>query len=50
MKKQLEMIGPIAKNTLRFSCSKSMEYLRTPPDLWAKLCAEFAFSLTTAPS
>jgi len=50
MKKQLEMIGPIAKNTLSFSCSKSMEYLRTPPDLWAKLCAEFAFTLDACAS
>ena len=35
----------IAKNTLSFSCSKSMEFLRTPPDIWESLKAEFPFTI-----
>jgi phage N-6-adenine-methyltransferase len=35
----------IAKNTLSFSCSKKMEYLRTPPDIWKDLSKEFAFTI-----
>jgi len=35
----------IAKNTLSFSCSKSMEYLRTPPDIWESLSKEFPFTI-----
>lgn len=34
----------IAKNTLSFSCSKKMKYLRTPTDIWADLQKEFAFT------
>lgn len=35
----------IAKNTLSFSCSKSMQYLRTPPDTWEALRKEFKFTV-----
>jgi phage N-6-adenine-methyltransferase len=35
----------IAKNTLSFSCSKSMKYLRTPPDIWTDLLKEFNFTI-----
>ena len=34
----------IAKNTLSFSCSKKMKYLRTPPDIWEDLNKEFNFT------
>ena len=34
----------IAKNTLSFSCSKKMKYLRTPTDIWEKLSKEFEFT------
>ena len=34
----------VSKNTLSFSCSKIMKYLRTPPDIWEKLSAEFNFT------
>jgi len=34
----------IAKNTLSFSCSKSMKYLRTPKDIWEDLSKEFDFT------
>jgi len=35
----------IAKNTLSFTCSKSMEYLRTPKDIWEDLSKEFNFTI-----
>lgn len=35
----------ISKNTLSFSCSKTMEYLRTPVDLWESLNKEFGFTI-----
>ena len=35
----------IAKNTLSFSCSKSMKYLRCPPKIWKELKKEFVFSI-----
>jgi site-specific DNA-methyltransferase (adenine-specific) len=35
----------IAKNTLSFTCSKSMEYLRTPKDIWEELTKEFEFTI-----
>lgn len=35
----------IAKNTLSFSCSKSMEWLRTPKDIWDKMKKEFDFTI-----
>tara|TARA_R110000824_G_scaffold187199_1_gene368458 strand:+ start:767 stop:1243 length:477 start_codon:yes stop_codon:yes gene_type:complete len=34
----------IQKNTLSFSCSKSMKYLRTPTDIWDNLKEEFNFT------
>ena len=34
----------IAKNTLSFSCSKKMKYLRTPKDIWKDLSKEFNFT------
>ncbi len=34
----------IAKNTLSFSCSKKMKFLRTPPDIWEQLKNEFNFT------
>ena len=40
----------ISKQTLSFSCSKSMQYLRTPPDIWAKLREEFDFSVDVCAS
>ena len=33
------------KNTLSFTCSKTMEYLRTPPDIWNNLKDQFAFTI-----
>lgn len=35
----------IAKNTLSFSCSKTMEYLRCPKNIWEKLSKEFNFTI-----
>ena len=35
----------IAKNTLSFSCSKTMEWLRTPKDIWDKMKKEFDFTI-----
>lgn len=40
----------IAKNTLSFSCSKVMQYLRTPPDIWEALRGEFQFSVDVCAS
>lgn len=40
----------IAKNTLSFSTSKSMQYLRTPPDIWEELNKEFNFTLDACAS
>ena len=34
----------ISKQTLSFSCSKKMKYLRTPKDIWEKLSDEFDFT------
>jgi len=34
----------IAKNTLSFSCSKKMKFLRTPTDIWEDLSKEFDFT------
>ncbi len=34
----------IAKNTLSFSCSKKMKYLRTPANIWEDLNKEFDFT------
>jgi phage N-6-adenine-methyltransferase len=40
----------IAKNTLSFSTSKSMKYLRTPPDIWKSLTEEFDFTIDACAS
>jgi site-specific DNA-methyltransferase (adenine-specific) len=40
----------IAKNTLSFSTSKTMQYLRTPPDIWTSLNDEFGFTLDACAS
>ncbi len=34
----------ISKNTLSFSCSKKMKYLRTPKNIWEELSSEFDFT------
>ena len=39
-----------SKNTLSFSCSKVMKYLRTPPDIWEQLSTEFEFTLDACAS
>ena len=44
------MIRNIAKNTLSFTCSKSMKYLRTPTDIWKSLVDEFDFTLDACAS
>ena len=38
------------KNTLSFTRSKTMEYLRTPPDIWDNLKDQFAFTLDVCAS
>lgn len=40
----------IAKNTLSFSTSKSMKYLRTPIDIWSGLTQEFNFTIDACAS
>ena len=40
----------VAKNTLSFQTSKSMRYLRTPPEIWEQLSQEFAFTLDACAS
>ncbi len=40
----------ISKQTLSFSCSKSMQYLRTPPDIWQTLSQEFRFTVDACAS
>jgi phage N-6-adenine-methyltransferase len=40
----------IQKNTLSFTTSKSMMYLRTPPDIWNSLNSEFNFTLDACAS
>lgn len=40
----------VAQNTLSFACSKSMAYLRTPPDIWAELKKEFNFTIDVCAS
>ena len=39
-----------SKNTLSFSCSKVMKYLRTPPEIWEQLSTEFEFTLDACAS
>jgi len=40
----------INKNTLSFSCSKCMKYLRTPVDIWSDLKKEFDFTIDVCAS
>jgi len=40
----------IAKNTLSFTCSKKMQFLRTPPDLWIRLNDKYHFTLDACAS
>mgnify|MGYP003144618423 CR=1 FL=1 len=40
----------VQKNTLSFSCSKSMKYLRTPIDIWETISKEFNFTLDACAS
>lgn len=40
----------ISKNTLSFSTSKSMMYLRTPTQIWSDLSKEFDFTLDACAS
>jgi site-specific DNA-methyltransferase (adenine-specific) len=40
----------IQKNTLSFSTSKSMMYLRTPTDIWENISKEFDFTLDACAS
>jgi phage N-6-adenine-methyltransferase len=40
----------IQKNTLSFSTSKTMQYLRTPIDIWKSLTDEFEFTLDACAS
>ena len=40
----------VSKQTLSFSTSKSMKYLRTPIDIWANLKQEFDFTLDACAS
>ena len=40
----------IAKNTLSFTCSKVMKYLRTPTDIWERLSKEFDFTIDVCSS
>jgi site-specific DNA-methyltransferase (adenine-specific) len=40
----------ISKNTLSFSTSKVMKYLRTPKDIWEQLTKEFDFTIDACAS
>ena len=40
----------IAKNTLSFTCSKSMKFIRTPIDIWEQLRGEFDFTVDVCAS
>lgn len=40
----------IAKNTLSFSCSKSMKFIRTPIEIWENLKKEFNFTIDVCAS
>mgnify|MGYP003137796846 CR=1 FL=1 len=35
----------IKKNTLSFSCSKKMKWIRTPPKIWERLNKEYNFTI-----
>lgn len=43
-------VRPIAKNTLSFSCSKVMRFLRTPKAIWNALSREFTFTVDACAS
>jgi phage N-6-adenine-methyltransferase len=43
-------IRNISKQTLSFSCSKSMKYVRTPLDIWKDLNSRFKFTLDACAS
>ena len=45
-----EMTRNIAKNTLSFSTSKVMKWLRTPKPIWADLTKEFSFTVDACAS
>lgn len=47
---KIKMKRTIAKNTLSFSTSKSMKFLRTPVDIWDSLIKEFDFTLDACAS
>ena len=49
-KQKGRMKRTIAKNTLSFSTSKSMMYLRTPVDIWDSISKEFDFTLDACAS
>jgi len=40
----------ISKQTLSFTCSKAMKFLRTPTDIWEQLKVEFDFTLDACAS
>jgi hypothetical protein len=40
----------IAKNTLSFTCSKSMKFIRTPVDIWESIKEEFSPTLDACAS
>ena len=40
----------IAKNTLSFTCSKVMKFIRTPTDIWEQLSKEFNFTIDVCAS
>jgi len=40
----------IAKNTLSFTCSKSMKFIRTPEDIWERLKKEHKFTIDACAS
>jgi len=40
----------IAKNTLSFTCSKSMKFIRTPVDIWGSIKKEFSPTLDACAS
>lgn len=40
----------ISKQTLSFTCSKAMKFLRTPTDIWERLKQEFDFTIDVCAS
>jgi len=47
---RIKMRRNVAKNTLSFSCSKTMSFLRTPTDIWSDLTKEFSFTIDVCAS